>query len=62
MPFELIHWLGIGVIAVVALASVATLANMVWMLARAPVPGAPLPDQRAWRFPLARGSGRVRGR
>lgn len=52
VPYELIHWVGLGVVAFVALASVATLANMVWMLARAPVPGAPPPDQRAGRFPL----------
>jgi nitrate reductase gamma subunit/ferredoxin len=53
VPYELIHWLGLGVVAFVALATVATLVNMVWMLARAPVPGAPLPDQRAGRFPLS---------
>jgi nitrate reductase gamma subunit/ferredoxin len=53
VPFEVIHWVGIGVVALMALVSVLTLINMVWMLAKAPVPGAPLPSQKPSRFPLA---------
>jgi nitrate reductase gamma subunit/ferredoxin len=53
VPFDVIHWLGIGVIAVMVVAAVATLINMFWMMSRAPVPGGVgLPASRPERFPL----------
>ena len=53
VPFDVIHWLGVAVVAVMVLAAVATLVNMFWMISRAPVPGGVgLPATRPERFPL----------
>jgi ferredoxin len=54
VPYETIHWLGLGV-GVLALAlTVATAVNMLWAISRAPTPGGlGLPEQRAEVFPLA---------
>jgi ferredoxin len=53
VPFDVIHWLGIGVIAIMVLAALATLVNMFWMMSRSPVPGGVgLPPARPERFPL----------
>ena len=53
VPFDVIHWLGLGVVVVMVLAAIATLVNMFWMLGRAPVPGgAGLPSSLPERFPL----------
>jgi nitrate reductase gamma subunit len=54
IPFEVIHWLGMGVIVVVVVAAIATLVNMFWMISRAPVPGGSgLPAWRPERFPFS---------
>jgi quinone-modifying oxidoreductase subunit QmoC len=54
VPFGVIHWLGIGVMAIVAAIAVATLVNMIWMVSRAPVPGGDgLPHSQPQRFPLS---------
>jgi ferredoxin len=53
VPFEVIHWLGVGVIVVMVLAAVATVVNMFWMMSRAPVPGGVgLPAGQPERFPV----------
>jgi len=53
VPYETIHWLGIGVGLVAVLATIATLVNMLWMISRAPSPGAAgSADPRPSRFPL----------
>jgi len=54
VPYETIHWLGIGVgVAAVAL-TVATAVNMLWAISRAPTPGGlGLSAERAQVFPLA---------
>jgi nitrate reductase gamma subunit/ferredoxin len=53
VPYETIHWLGIGVIAITAAATLATVVNMLWSISRAPVPGGlGLPARRAEVFPL----------
>ena len=53
VPFDVIHWLGVGVVVVMVLAAIATLVNMLWMISRAPVPGGvDLPTTRPERFPL----------
>jgi nitrate reductase gamma subunit/ferredoxin len=54
VPFEVIHWLGVGVVAVMVVAALATLLNMFWMMSRAPVPGGlGLPAGGPQLFPLA---------
>jgi quinone-modifying oxidoreductase, subunit QmoC len=53
VPFEAIHWLGIGVIAVAVVAAVTTVVNMLWMIAWAPSPGGGLPQRHPERFPLS---------
>jgi ferredoxin len=56
IPFESIHWLGIGVMIVVVALVAATLGNMLWMLSRAPTPGGLGATQvRPERFPLVAG-------
>ncbi len=54
VPYETIHWLGIGVgVAAVTLAVVTTV-NMLWAISRAPAPGGlGLPARQAEVFPLA---------
>jgi quinone-modifying oxidoreductase, subunit QmoC len=53
VPYETIHWLGIGVVAVAAAFTIATVVNMVWFISRAPTPGGlGLPARRAEVFPL----------
>ena len=54
VPYETIHWLGVGV-GVVALAlTVATTVNLLWAISRAPTPGGlGLPARQAQVFPLA---------
>jgi len=54
VPFEVIHWLGIGVVALMVVTALATMANMLWMMSRAPVPGGVgLPEHKPERFPLS---------
>jgi nitrate reductase gamma subunit/ferredoxin len=54
VPFDVIHWLGLGVIVLMVLAAAATLVNMFWMMSRSPVPGGVgLPQVKPERFPLA---------
>jgi ferredoxin len=53
VPFEVIHWLGLGVIIVMVVSALATLTNMFWMISRAPVPGGiGMPAAGPQRFPL----------
>jgi len=53
IPYELIHWSGIGILAFMGLASVITVINMVWSLANAPEPWVKEPsDPRPGVFPL----------
>jgi ferredoxin len=53
VPFDVIHWLGVGVVIVMVLAALAALTNVFWMISRAPVPGGiGLPAIRPERFPL----------
>jgi nitrate reductase gamma subunit/ferredoxin len=52
VPYEVIHWVGIGVIALMSLAALVTLVNLFWMIAKAPVPGAQPAPSRPGRFPL----------
>jgi ferredoxin len=53
VPFEVIHWLGLGVIIAMALVAVVTLVNMFWMMSRAPTPGGVgAPTVRPERFPF----------
>jgi nitrate reductase gamma subunit/ferredoxin len=53
VPYETIHWLGIGVGVTMVLVTVATVINMLWSISRAPVPGGlGLPARRAEAFPL----------
>ena len=60
VPYEAIHWLGIGVGVVGRPATVATVVNMLWSMSRAPVPGGlGLPAPRAESFPLKPGAPRA---
>ena len=53
VPYETIHWLGMGVGVVAVVLIVATAVNMLWSISRAPVPGSlGLPAKRAEVFPL----------
>jgi ferredoxin len=53
VPYETIHWMGIGAGVIAVLATMATLVNMFWMMSRAPSPGAAGPaDPGPSRFPL----------
>jgi len=52
VPFEAIHWLGIGVVAIAVVGALTTVVNMLWMIARAPALDAGLPQPRPERFPL----------
>ena len=52
VPYEVIHWVGIGVVALMALATAATLVNLFWMISRSPLPGAQTAPPRPHRFPL----------
>ena len=53
VPFEVIHWLGLGVIIAMVLVAVVTVLNMFWMISRAPAPGGMgAPAVRPERFPL----------
>ena len=52
IPFETIHWLGLGVVVAAAAVVTASLTNLLWMISRAPVPGAPDVPRRPGRFPL----------
>ncbi len=53
VPYETIHWLGIGVMVAVAAMTAATLLNMFWMISRAASPGGlGLPEVRPGLFPL----------
>ena len=52
VPYEVIHWVGIGVIALMVLATGATLVNLFWMISRAPLPGAKAAPPPPHRFPL----------
>jgi len=55
IPYELIHWLGIAVVAVTLASVFVTLTNMLWMMSRAPSPGAAAQQQLGPRaFPLSR--------
>jgi nitrate reductase gamma subunit/ferredoxin len=54
VPYETIHWLGIGVGVLTVLVTLATVVNMFWSISRAPTPGGlGLPVRRAEAFPLA---------
>jgi nitrate reductase gamma subunit/ferredoxin len=54
VPYETIHWLGIGVGVAALVLTVATAVNMLWAISRAPTPGGlGLPAERADAFPLA---------
>ncbi len=54
VPYETIHWLGIGVGVVAAALTVATVVNMLWAISRAPSPGGlGVPDAKPGVFPLA---------
>ena len=54
VPYETIHWLGIGVGVAAVAFTVATVVNMLWSISRAPTPGGlGLPARRAEDFPLA---------
>lgn len=53
VPYETIHWLGVGVIVAVVAMTAVTLLNMLWMISRAPAPGGlGLPVVRPDLFPL----------
>jgi nitrate reductase gamma subunit/ferredoxin len=53
VPYETIHWLGIGVGVLAVALTVATAVNMLWAISRAPTPGGlGLPPRRAESFPL----------
>jgi len=53
IPFELIHWVGIAVLAFMGIISAVTVLNMLWNLAVAPIPrGAPVPEQSPGPFPF----------
>ncbi len=53
VPFEVIHWLGLGVVIAMVLVAVVTVLNMFWMISRAPAPGGVgAPAVRPERFPL----------
>jgi ferredoxin len=53
VPFETIHWLGVGVVVVMVVAAAATLINMFWSISRSPAPGAKnVPKVRPELFPL----------
>lgn len=52
VPYEVIHWLGIGVIALMVLATLATLVNLFWMISRSPLPAAGRAPAAPQRFPL----------
>jgi len=53
VPYETIHWLGIGVGVTAVVVTIATVVNMLWSISRAPTPGdLGLPPRRAERFPL----------
>ncbi len=55
VPYEAIHWLGVGVVTLAAFFTTMTLANMLWMISRAPTPGALAEARRGPRtFPLSR--------
>jgi ferredoxin/nitrate reductase gamma subunit len=53
VPYETIHWTGLGVIVAVVVVIAITLVNMAWMVSRAPLPGAPPVDSKPRRFPLS---------
>jgi len=54
VPYETIHWLGVGVGVAAFVLTVATAVNMLWAISRAPTPGGlGLPVERAQVFPLA---------
>ncbi len=53
VPFETIHWLGVGVVVLMVVLTAATLVNMFWTISRAPTPGGKgLPEVRPGMFPL----------
>ncbi|MFH1573171.1 MAG: 4Fe-4S dicluster domain-containing protein [Acidobacteriota bacterium] len=53
VPFEVIHWLGLGVIIAMALVAIVTVLNMFWMMSRIPTPGdIGAPAVRPERFPF----------
>jgi nitrate reductase gamma subunit/ferredoxin len=53
VPYETIHWLGIGVGVISVLVTLATVVNMLWSISRAPAPGGlGLPARKAEAFPL----------
>ncbi len=55
VPYETIHWLGIGVGVAAVAFTLATVVNMLWSISRAPTPGGlGLPARRAEAFPLPR--------
>jgi len=54
VPYEVIHYLGLGVVVAVVAIVAATLVNMFWRLSRAPAPGGlGVPVSRPQPFPLA---------
>jgi nitrate reductase gamma subunit/ferredoxin len=54
VPYETIHWLGIGVGVAAVAFTLATLVNMLWAISRAPTPGGlGLPVRRPEAFPLS---------
>ena len=54
VPYETIHWLGIGVGVAAVTLTVVTAVNMLWAISRTPVPGGlGLPARQAEVFPLA---------
>lgn len=52
VPFEVLHDLGLVIIAGMCLLSLTTLVNMLWSLARQPVPGGVVPPVKPGLFPL----------
>ena len=53
IPYETIHWLGIGVGVAAVAFTIATVVNMLWSISRAPTPGGlGLPQRRPEVFPL----------
>ncbi len=51
VPFAVLHYLGIAVLGLVSVLALISVANMLWTLSRAPVPGGKLPTPEPAPFP-----------